>query len=198
MQDASNTTMQVSVSPLARWLLRLFGWRAIGPASLPAKAVVIAYPHTSNWDFPLGIIGRAAVGLDTGWVAKDSLFRWPLGPLMRALGGIPVNRREPTGFVQRIAERFAQDAPLKLAIAPEGTRSRTPGWKSGFYRIALAAHVPVVLAVIDYAKREVGIIGWLQLTGDEAADMSRIAAAYAGRRGRYPVKQSPITLISRP
>lgn len=181
---------------LARGLLRLFGWRAIGPAALPPKAVVIAYPHTSNWDFIVGILGRSALGLAARWVGKDSLFRWPLGMLMRALGGIAVNRRERTGFVPRIAAEFAAHQRFLLAIAPEGTRSRTAGWKSGFYRIALAAKVPVVLGCIDYARREIGIIGVIELSGDEADDLARIAAAYAGRVGRYPDRQSPVALLA--
>lgn len=197
MQDAPDTIMAPRGSSFAHWLLRLIGWRAVVPDSLPRKAVIVAYPHTSNWDFPLGIIGRAALGLETGWVAKDSLFRWPLGSVMRALGGIPVNRRNPTGFVGRIAERFGEADTLRLAIAPEGTRSRTPGWKSGFYRIALAARVPLVLAVIDWGRREVGIVDCIELSGDEAADMARIAAIYAGRQGRYPEKQSPVALLAR-
>jgi 1-acyl-sn-glycerol-3-phosphate acyltransferase len=197
MQDAPDTITQCKGSALAQRLLRLIGWRPIVASALPEKAIVVAYPHTSNWDFPLGIVGRAAVGLETGWVAKDTLFRWPLGWLMRALGGIPVNRRQHTGFVQLVAERFANSERLRLAIAPEGTRSLTPGWKSGFYRIALAAQVPLVLAVIDYRRREVGVLCRIDLSGDEAADMARIASAYAGRQGRYPEKQSPVALIAR-
>jgi len=196
MQDASNTSMPLRGSALARGALRLFGWRVVGPATLPARAVVIAYPHTSNWDFLVGILGRDALGLSAHWVGKDSLFRWPLGIAMRALGGIAVNRRQRSGFVERIASEFAQREGFLLAIAPEGTRSRTPGWKSGFYRIALAAKVPVVLGCIDYTRHEVGIVGCVELSGIEADDLARIAAAYAGKDGRYPDRQSPVVLLS--
>ncbi len=192
MQDASDTTMQLRGSFLARAVLRLFGWRAIGPVSLPAKAVLIAYPHTSNWDFIYGILGRSALGLGARWVGKDSLFRWPAGPVMRWLGGIPVNRSQPAGFVDRVAAEFALQPRFLVAIAPEGTRKRTACWKSGFYRIALAARVPIVLGCIDYAAREVGIVGVIEPSGDAAADMACIAAAYAGRQGRHPANAAPI------
>ncbi|MBI4984139.1 MAG: 1-acyl-sn-glycerol-3-phosphate acyltransferase [Rhodocyclales bacterium] len=184
-------------STLARRVLQLVGWRVIGTADLPPRSVLIAFPHTSNWDFPLGILWKAAVGVDVRWVGKDSLFRGPLGPLMRALGGIPVNRRAPAGFVDSVAAQFARSARFTVAVAPEGTRSLTPGWKSGFYRMALAARVALLLGVIDYGRREVGIVGCVDLSGDEDADMARVAAAYAGRCGGYPAKQSPIKLVTR-
>lgn len=183
------------VQRLARSCLRLMGWRVICPAALPARAVLIAYPHTSNWDFVHTMLGKAALGLDAHWVGKDTLFRWPFGGLMRALGGIPVNRRERTGFVDAMAARYASTDHLIVAIAPEGTRGWTPGWKTGFYRIARAARVPVLLACVDYRRREVGVIGSLLPTDDAEADMAAIAAVYAGRRGRYPDQAAPIVLI---
>lgn len=183
------------VQRLARACLRLMGWRVVSLPALPAKAVLIAYPHTSNWDFVHTMLGKAALGLNAHWVGKDTLFRWPLGSLMRALGGIPVNRRERTGFVDAMAARYAHSDQLIVAIAPEGTRGLTPGWKTGFYRIARAARVPILLACVDYGRREVGVIGSLLPTENAEADMAAIAAAYAGRRGRYPDQAAPIVLI---
>jgi 1-acyl-sn-glycerol-3-phosphate acyltransferase len=179
----------------ARLILQLLGWRLLDPAQRPAKAVVIGYPHTSNWDFPLGLLAMAALSLDARWVGKDTLFRHGCGPVMRALGGIPVNRRARTGFVERMAEEFGRQPALHLVMAPEGTRRRTGGWKSGFYRIALAAQVPVVVATIDWSRREVGLLSSITLSGDEAADMARIAAAYDGRRGYRHENASPIRLL---
>ena len=108
------------------------------------------------------------------------------------LGGIPVNRRQSTGFVEGLVEAFARNKSLYLAIAPEGTRARSDHWKSGFYRVALAAGVPLGLAFIDYSRREVGIDTWLALSGNEAEDMAGIRAYYAAKRGRWPGKAGDI------
>jgi len=179
----------------ARFILKLLGWRLLDLPQLPAKAVVIAYPHTSNWDFPVTLLALAALPYGAHWVGKDSMFRGPLGPIMRALGGIEVNRRERTGFVERIADEFRQRENFHLIIATEGTRSRQAGWKSGFYRIALAAGVPVIMSVVDYARREVGLLSSIVLSGGEDADMAKIAACYEGRQGFHPENASPIRLL---
>lgn len=179
----------------ARLLLKLMGWKLLELPERPAKAVVIGYPHTSNWDFPFALIGLAALALDFRWAGKDSLFAGWRGPVMRFLGGVPVNRRERTGFVERIAGEFAATGRFHFVIAPEGTRSLTEGWKSGFYRIARAAQVPVILATVDYPRRELGLLASVGLTGDEAADMAGIAAVYAGREGKRPQLASPIRLL---
>jgi 1-acyl-sn-glycerol-3-phosphate acyltransferase len=179
---------------LARLALRLIGWTCPDLPQRPDRAVVIGYPHTSNWDFPIGLLGMAALGLNARWAGKDNLFRGPAAPLMRWLGGISVNRRERTGFVERIAAELRRQDRFILAIAPEGTRSLMPGWKSGFYRIARAADVPVLVAKIDYAHREVGLLATIALSGDEAADMALIAACYRDCKGRRPELASPIRL----
>jgi 1-acyl-sn-glycerol-3-phosphate acyltransferase len=179
----------------ARFILKLMGWKLLDLPQRPAKAVVIAYPHTSNWDFPITLLALAALPCGAHWVGKDTMFRGPLGPLMRGLGGIEVNRRERTGFVERIAAEFRRRENFHLIIATEGTRSRQAGWKSGFYRIALAAAVPVIMAVVDYAKREVGLLSSIVLSGDEATDMANITACYEGRQGFHPENASPIRLL---
>jgi len=171
---------------LCGWLLRAAGWRVAVRWPPIAKAVLIVYPHTSNWDFVIGILARYAVGLPARWIGKDTLFRGPFGGFFRALGGLPVNRRASSGFVAQMCDEFARRETLFLAIAPEGTRRRTDHWKSGFYRIATAAGVPLGLVFIDYSKREIGVDTYLDLSGDAADDLARIAAGYAGRRGRHP------------
>lgn len=177
---------------LARLLLGALGWRLIEPKERPARMLILAYPHTSNWDALYALLTGLSLGLRANWAAKDSLFRWPLGGILKKLGGIPVNRRQRTGFVEQMSERFASDAHCALIMAPEGTRRRTDGWKSGFYRIALAAQVPVALGFVDYARREAGILAYLTLSGDPVADIATLAKHYAGRSGKHPELASPV------
>lgn len=176
----------------AHRLLALFGWRAeVDPPPGP-KCVIVVYPHTSNWDFVVGYLAKVACGLPLFWVGKHTLFRWPVAGVLRRMGGIPVNRAESAGFVSRLAEEFERRPWMWLAIAPEGTRSRADHWKSGFYRLALAAQVPVGLAFIDYRTRVVGLKTYLALTGDEASDLDRIRATYADKVGKHPGGASDI------
>lgn len=179
-------------SRFCRALLRLAGWKVVLVWPSVPKAVVIFYPHTSNWDFVVGILARYAIAIPVRFVGKDTLFRRPFGGLFRRLGGIPVDRRKSTGFVGGLIEAFGKADSLYLAIAPEGTRGKTDHWKSGFYRVALAAHVPLGLAFIDYSRHEVGIGNWLSLSGNEAEDLARIRACYAGKRGKKPEKEGDI------
>jgi 1-acyl-sn-glycerol-3-phosphate acyltransferase len=185
------------IRALSAALLRLFGWRMVYAPPPVAKAVIIIYPHTSNWDFPLGLLFRYASGMPIHWVGKDTLFRWPFAALFHRLGGIPVNRRERTGFVANMTNEFACHESFYLAIAPEGTRRYTSSLKSGFYRVALSAKVPLALGFFDYVRREIGIAGYLTLCGDENADLAQIAAAYADRHGKHPSKQGRIAFAEK-
>jgi len=171
---------------MARKVLSLFGWQVAVELPPGPKCVVIVYPHTSNWDFVVGYLAKLAAGLPLRWVAKHTLFRWPFGPLLRRMGGIPVNRGASAGFVEALVAEFDRRQRMWLAITPEGTRSRTDHWKSGFYRLALAARVPVGLGFIDYGRRRVGIETYLTLTGNEEEDLERIRAFYAEKVGKYP------------
>jgi 1-acyl-sn-glycerol-3-phosphate acyltransferase len=181
----------------ARAALRALGWTCLDLPERPHRAVLIGYPHTSNWDFPIGLLAMTALGLNARWVGKHTLFRGPLGPVMRWLGGISVNRHERTGFVERITEEMRRHDAFILAIAPEGTRGLTPGWKSGFYRIARAAEVPILVGMIDYAHRKIGLVASVTPTGDETSDMTLIAECYRDCRGRRPELAAPIRLIQR-
>jgi len=180
---------------LARRILAMSGWTLLDGPPVPAKAVLLGYPHTSNWDLVMTLLGLSALGITPRWAGKDSMFRGWRGPIMRALGGIPVNRREPTGFVGRMASEISAHDTFLLAIAPEGTRALAPGWKSGFYRIALAAQVPVVAAVADYGRKRIGILAVLTMTGDEDADMAEIAKLYQDCQGLRPADKSPVRLV---
>ena len=186
----------------ARWayrVLRLCGWRIRFDGVLPApKGILIAYPHTSNWDFFIGLAAIWALELPIRWVGKETLFTgWfgrIAGPVLRRWGGRPVFRFQPTGMVEQLAHTMAAEPWFWLALSPEGTRRRSEHWRSGFYHLARRANVPVGLAYFDFARRELGISGFVELSGDVDADMARIAAAYVGRHGRHPERESPIAL----
>jgi 1-acyl-sn-glycerol-3-phosphate acyltransferase len=177
---------------LARGLLALGGWRTVFVPPPAPKTVIVVYPHTSNWDFVVGFLARAVVGLRCHFVAKASLFRGVFGAWLRRVGGIPVDRQAPIGFVDQVVLHFKRSDAFHLVFTPEGTRARTEHWKSGFYRVARAAQVPVGLAFIDYGRRAVGVGEWIALTGDEKRDLDRMRAFYAGKVGRHPDQQSPI------
>ena len=178
----------------AGWVMRLVGWRVVLAQPVPLRCVVVFYPHTSNWDFPLGLMATWLVGIPFRFIAKDSLFATPLAPWLRSWGGIPVDRSGGTGVIARLAAEFVKHEDFRLVVAPEGTRSLTPRWKSGFYHLARAANVPLAFSFIDYRRRETGVGGYLDLTGDVAVDMARIAAFYADKTARRPENAGPIRL----
>ena len=192
--------VQLRGSRLAAWLLRLIGWR-LSFDGLPAKqGVVIVYPHTSNWDFVIGILAKWGAGLQVTFWGKDTLFRVPLfGRWLRWLGGVPVDRHLPNGIVGQMARelRAARESGrlLCLALAPEGTRRRGEGWRSGFYHVAFDAGVPLALVALDYGRRRVGVDHFLRLSGDRGADMADIARIFAGVTGHHPALAAPIKLL---
>lgn len=177
-----------------RALLRLFGWRENGVAPDVPKVVVIAAPHTSNWDFVLMLLMAGAFGLRISWMGKDALFRGPFGPVMRRLGGIPVERSARQNLVEQMMERFATSERLVLAVPPEATRRAADHWKSGFYHIALGADVPVAPSILDYGNKTGGFASTIKLTGDVSFDMDRFRAVYEGVAGKRPAYQGPIRL----
>lgn len=177
---------------LATLILRLIGWRTVFTAPPGPKSVVLVYPHTSNWDFPLGLLFRARHGIFIHWAGKDTLFRWPVNRLLRRIGGVPINRRESTGMIGQLVDAFARNERFHMAITPEGTRAKTDCLKSGFYRLALTAGVPVGLGFFDYREKCVGVERWITLSGDEAADLAVLREYYAGKTARYPEKAGEI------
>lgn len=172
---------------LARCWLALWRWRAVTPATpLPRRCVMIAAPHTSNWDFPLTLALAAVSGVRIHWLGKRQLFRGPMGPVMRALGGISVERSSPQGLVGDLAARLGEDDDLVLVVPAEGTRSAGDHWKSGFYRIAQQAGVPIVCAFVDRATRTGGFGPVIEPSGDVRADMDLVREFYAGKVGLRP------------
>jgi len=178
--------------------LKLLGWRCEGEVPKETKFIVLAGPHTSNWDFPLGILTIKALRLDVCWIGKHTIFRWPFGWLFRALGGIPVDRSKNLDLIRQMTDLFEQSDSLIFALAPEGTRSKTDHWKTGFHFIARAADVPIVMAYLDFAQKEVGIGGVLYPGDDIEADFEQIRKYYEGKSGKNPLQASLIQVRQRP
>jgi 1-acyl-sn-glycerol-3-phosphate acyltransferase len=180
---------------LVRWLLMRWysrsGWEVESCGPMPEKAVVIAAPHTSNWDLPYTLAIAFHLDLSIRWVGKKSIFRWPFGRLMRWLGGVSVDRSKRSDMVQQLAEFITTSpAPIHLVIAPEGTRDAVREWKSGFYHMALAAKVPLALGFVDY-KRKISGIGKIMIpSGDYSTDLAIIQDFYRTITARYPEKSS--------
>ena len=174
---------------LGRLVLRLTGWRLVGEIPVAPKYVVIAAPHTSNWDFFYLLALSWSVGVDLSWLGKHTLFPPLLRGLARWLGGIPVRRDQRNDLVNQMAELFASRERLILTVPAEGTRERVEYWKSGFYHIARAAKVPIMPGFLDYPSRRGGFGPPLDPTGDVAADMDVLRAFYADKVGRHPDQQ---------
>jgi 1-acyl-sn-glycerol-3-phosphate acyltransferase len=180
------------VNPLMRGIsrltLRALGWRTEGmtPEQIAAhpKYVLIAAPHTSNWDFPMTLMVCFALRLKVYWMAKASLFAWPIGWLSRFLGGIAIDRSASNNTVQNTVDAFAARERLAVIVAPEGTRGKVTHWKTGFYHMAHGAGVPIALAYLDFKHKAGGIGRMFHTTGDIAADMAEIQRFYSGITGK--------------
>lgn len=179
--------------PLARWIgrsvLRLGGWKVTGHFPDLPKLVIIAAPHSSAWDAVWGLAVKLALGVDAKFMAKAELFRgpmgWLLGWLLRGIGGVPTDRSAPGGIVGEMERNFADNERFWLAIAPEGTRREVSRWKTGFWRIAHAAGVPVLCVYFHYPEKTIGIGDLVTLSDDPAADLARILRFYRPWKGRY-------------
>jgi 1-acyl-sn-glycerol-3-phosphate acyltransferase len=198
---AETQPVQLTGSALARAVLRLAGWRLLFNGLPARQGVLIVYPHTSNWDFPVAMLAKWAVGLQVTFWGKDTLFKLPLfGRWLRWLGGVPVDRRSANGIVGQMASALTAAREngdfMWLALSPEGTRKYSAAWRSGFYHVAQQAGVPLALVYLDYREREIGVQHFLRLTGDVPADMAAIASVLSGRSGRNPVQAAPIRLES--
>jgi 1-acyl-sn-glycerol-3-phosphate acyltransferase len=180
---------------ISHFILRIFGWQAELAVPMPAKCVLVGAPHTTNWDFPLAIFGMAAMGIRFNWVGKHTLFRWPFGFIMRALGGIPLDRRSGGArFAIKAFELFDDRDSFILAIAPEGTRHRVEYWKAGFYKIALKCSIPIALGYVDYRKKIVGIGKIFVPSGDSSSDFVILKEFYSDKIGKHPEKQGSVRL----
>ncbi len=167
-------------------LLRLAGWSSALVWPPEPRGLILVYPHTSNWDFIVGVLFRVGYGLPAHWMGKDTMFRWPFARLLRAIGGMPINRRERTGLIVTLVEEYRRRDWLWLAVEPEGTRKHTDHLKSGFYQLALAADLPLGLGYIDYGRRHIAIDTYMRMTGDVARDLATLRGFYADKQARWP------------
>lgn len=170
---------------LGRAVLWMFGWTMEGSPPAPNKYVLIAAPHTSNWDFIFLLAYAWSFGVEVSWLGKREMFRWPFGGFFRALGGFPIVRGTSGNMVDRMAEVFADRDRLALTVPVEGTRGYVDYWKSGFYHIATAAKVPIVMSYLDYPRKLGGFGPAFMPTGDIRADMDTLRAFYSGKQGKH-------------
>lgn len=181
-----STPIITPVLRTAAWLLlKLMGWRSVG--KLPegtSRCVMIAAPHTSNWDGIIMCSVALCLRIRIFWMAKSNLFRFGFGPLLKWCGGIPVDRTRPGGLVGQAAEALKAAREMVIVVAPEGTRSAVEKWRTGFYRIAVIAGTPIVLGFLDYHQKEGGILGRFDPTGDLDRDMAELMGRYAHIKGR--------------
>jgi 1-acyl-sn-glycerol-3-phosphate acyltransferase len=185
-----------ALASFARWLLGRFGWRVFFDGLPGPRGIVIVYPHTSNWDFIVGLLAKWAMRVPFRWIGKESLFRGAtgatLGRMMRLWGGRPVNRHQASGAVEQLAALMDSEPWFWLALSPEGTRKHQDHLRSGFYHLARRMNVPLGLAYIDYATRTVGVQRFIRLSGDEAGDLAALTRFYADKRGHHPGQASAI------
>ena len=189
------------LSKLAAWAMKLFGWHVVVADPMPDKCVIVMYPHTSNWDFPVGLFSKWVVGLEWQrerlcFAGKESLFRGPWAGFFRAVGGFPVNRSAATGFVPQMAERFARETRMRFVIAPEGTRSYSPHVRSSFYHVAVAAKVPIILGAFDFPNKRVVVNAIFTPSGNVDVDLAAIADYYGtlGNKGARAELAAPWVL----
>lgn len=172
---------------LSKWLLNLWGFKISGvdPHPYPKKIFAVA-PHTSNWDFPLGLLVRSSMKLNTKFMAKDSLFKPPFGWVFRMLGGVPVVRSKSTNFVDATVNVFKRYEKLSVALAPEGTRKKVDQFRTGFYWMAVKCDIPLFLVTFDWENKKVDFTGPFPLSGNIEVDLPKIEAHFAGVKGKIP------------
>ncbi len=173
------------------WFYKQQRWTVFNKVPDIRKCVVIAVPHTSNWDFIYIMGAKHELNIPLSFVGKRSLFRWPFGRMMREMGGVPVDRNTSSNFVDAMVNEFDARDTFMLTIAPEGTRGKVKRWKTGFYHIAVGAKVPLVIGVMDYAKKTVGLEGAIWPTGNYEQDMAQVSEFYRTTTPKNPDQGTP-------
>ncbi len=171
---------------ICKFILNLFGWKAVVTVPKFDKSVICVAPHTSNWDFIIGKLAYTSAGLTAHFMIKKEWFVFPFNLVFKSMGGIPVSRNRHTRLVDQVVKVMKESKVFNIAITPEGTRQRTENWKKGFYYIALEAGVPIQLAYMDYSRRVVGIEKVFYPTGNEEADLKEIVSYYKDVKAKHP------------
>jgi len=184
------------MSWIAHRYLLLRGWRFLGERPAGPKAIVVAAPHTSNWDFLVFLAVARHFKINIGFLGKASLFKGPLGVLMRRWGGVPVDRSRANALVASVEDHYRAEDEALLVITPEGTRGKAKVWKSGFWRIADALDVPVVMGFVDRASKTTGFGPTRKIDGDPHAWMDAAREFYADKHGFKPSRRGPVILES--
>lgn len=176
----------IIMKKIANFLLSAYGWKVIDHVGYIAKAVICVAPHTSNWDFIIGKLAYWSLGRQASFLMKKNWFFPPLGSILRAMGGIPVDRTKRGALTDNLAREFMHRQELQIAITPEGTRKLSTEWKKGFYFVAQKAQVPILLAAIDYKRKCVELRELFYPTGDVDGDIQRIRARFTSSMAKYP------------
>ncbi len=171
---------------IAGWILKSIGWKLVGKKPQEKKYVFIVAPHTSNWDFIIGKLAAIAMGIDLKIAIKDAWFFPPVGWLLKGLGAVPVNRKRAGGFLKQVISQYKNADEYMFTVTPEGTRSFVKFWKAGFYKIAIEAQVPIVLGILDFAKKEAGVGITIYPSGDIQKDFAIIMSQYKKTAAYYP------------
>jgi len=178
----------------SRVVLKVWGWKPVGTPPAEPKYVLLAAPHTSNWDAVVMLALACYFRVRVHWMVKGSVFVGPFGWFLKATGGVPIDRSTAHGLVEQMIERFRQSENFVLLVPPEGTRTKGDYWKSGFYHIALGAEVPIVSGVMDWGKKESGLADMFRPTGHVQTDMDHLRAVYASATGLHPERYTPCRL----
>jgi 1-acyl-sn-glycerol-3-phosphate acyltransferase len=192
LQHTAGTRYEGGMGRLTELAFRAAGWRVEGELPAAERFVLIAAPHTSNWDAVILLVAARIYGLKLEWFVKDTWFKFPMGAIMRRLGGVPIDRSARNGVVEQAVARFGEHERLALAVPPEGTRGKAPYWKTGFYHIARGANVPIVLGFIDYGRKVAGLGPAFTPTGDLNADFAVFREFYGKVQARFPDKKGEI------
>lgn len=179
---------------LAKLLFRLTGWKTEGTVHQPSRFVIIAAPHTSNWDAFVMLTAAYIFRVKISWFVKEAAFFFPLGLIVRYFGGVPIDRSTRRNIVGQAVERFAQSEHLILAVPPEATRKKSPYWKTGFYHIARGAGVPIVLGYLDYRRKVAGLGPAFTPTGNIEADFRVFDEFYAGVTPKFPAQRGTVAV----
>ncbi|MDD2381378.1 MAG: 1-acyl-sn-glycerol-3-phosphate acyltransferase [Mariniphaga sp.] len=173
---------------ICKWILRVLGWKSIGELSTDPRIIIIGFPHTSGWDFIISWIFYISLGGTANILIKREFFFWPVGLILKKMGGIPIDRSKGANVIRQVIRQFNEREYMHLAITPEGTRKRTKRWKAGFHTIARTVGIPVFLSTFDWGRKEMTIWGQFELTDDAQADIQRLKdfLREKGIRGKHP------------